>query len=86
MLNPLNLLIRFASLTRIELFAMNLLMLCLQERLTSKDQKISENFYVRGDGTVSSIEFIHYAFIKNYKSFFLLKKIIIIINCSCPNF
>jgi hypothetical protein len=25
-----------------------------QERLSSKDQKISENFYVRGDGTVSS--------------------------------
>lgn len=24
-----------------------------QERLASKDQKISENFYVRGDGTVS---------------------------------
>lgn len=55
MLNPLNLLIRFASLTRIELFAMNLLMLCLQERLTSKDQKISENFYVRGDGTVRAL-------------------------------
>ena len=26
-----------------------------QERFTCKDQKISENFYVRGDGTVSSI-------------------------------
>jgi hypothetical protein len=24
----------------------------LQERLTSKDQKISENFFARGDGTV----------------------------------
>lgn len=24
-----------------------------QERLISKDQKISENFFVRGDGTVS---------------------------------
>lgn len=27
-----------------------------QERLTCKDQMISENFYVRGDGTVSSCD------------------------------
>lgn len=29
-----------------------------QERLTGKDQKISENFYVRGDGTVSFCSFV----------------------------
>lgn len=29
----------------------------LQERFTGKEQKISENFYVRGDGTVSCYSF-----------------------------
>lgn len=28
-----------------------------QERFTGKEQKISENFYVRGDGTVSCYSF-----------------------------
>lgn len=35
-------------------FRFNISSLHLQERFTCKDQKISENFYVRGDGTVSS--------------------------------
>lgn len=30
--------------------------MCYQERLISKEQKISDNFYVRGDGTVSSTD------------------------------
>lgn len=36
---------RVRSFARVNVFV-------LQERLNKKDQKISENFYVRGDGTV----------------------------------